>query len=357
MIDVAGVRQFYPFWGGREHDPSCHGFMNWGFGDLGLVSIFAGLLQVENYAMYKHFRVLWSGHRISLLYAVTPRLTIVSSMHGLSHFNFTRMHVYHISASTRGKFPQMFQFFHARHHPLILAAHRDHYEIIKILLERGDRIEKPHDVQCGCAQCVVQSSEDSLNHSRSRINAYRALASPSLIALSSRDPILTAFKLSWELRLLSRLENELKVEYEQLAKQCQDFAVDLLDQTRGSKELEVLLNYDSDGLVSESMNSTVVKGDMSLARLKLAIKYKQKKVRSMVRSVAYLGGIGPCSSFGHFLNIGKKNWKTWFAPLCKHYWPDKICPLLMKSQIRDWVRCIMHTQGGAENVRGWYTKN
>ena len=191
--------------------------------------------------------------------------------------------------------------------PLILAAHRDHYEIIKILLERGDRIEKPHDVQCGCAQCVVQSSEDSLNHSRSRINAYRALASPSLIALSSRDPILTAFKLSWELRLLSRLENELKVEYEQLAKQCQDFAVDLLDQTRGSKELEVLLNYDSDGLVSESMNSTVVKDDMSLARLKLAIKYKQKKVR------------------WPFFKYRKKIGKLGLPPLCKHYWPENIC--------------------------------
>lgn len=78
--------------------------------------------------------------------------------------------------------------------------------------------------------CDRRSSEDSLNHSRSRVNAYRALASPSLMALSSKDPVLTAFELSWELRMLSRFENELKVEYEQLAKQCQDFAVDLLDQ-------------------------------------------------------------------------------------------------------------------------------
>lgn len=92
------------------------------------------------------------------------------------------------------------------------------------------------------------------------------------MALSSKDPILTAFELSWELRLLSRLENELKVEYEQLAKQCQDFAVDLLDQTRGSKELEILLNYDSEGPWTDG-------GDrMNLARLKLAIKYKQKRV-------------------------------------------------------------------------------
>ena len=40
--------------------------------------------------------------------------------------------------------------------------------------------------------------------------AVSALASPSLIALSSKDPILTAFELSWELRRLSFAEHEFK---------------------------------------------------------------------------------------------------------------------------------------------------
>lgn len=39
------------------------------------------------------------------------------------------------------------------------------------------------------------------------------LFSPSLIALSSKDPILTAFELSWELRRLSFAEHEFKSEY------------------------------------------------------------------------------------------------------------------------------------------------
>ena len=60
---------------------------------------------------------------------------------------------------------------------------------------------------------MTSRQEDSLRHSRSRINAYRALASPSLIALSSKDPILTAFELSWELRRLSFAEHEFKSEY------------------------------------------------------------------------------------------------------------------------------------------------
>ncbi|ESN98767.1 hypothetical protein HELRODRAFT_66730 [Helobdella robusta] len=176
--------------------------------------------------------------------------------------------------------------------PIILAAQRDNYEITKILLDRGDSISKPHDIRCSCDICVTKTAEDSLNHSMSRINAYRALASPSLIALSSKDPILTAFELSWELRRLSKLENELKIEYEGLAKQCQNFAVDLLDQVRGSKELEVLLNYDKYAPVRDF-------GDrMALARLKLAIKYKQKKFVShancqqLLASIWYEGLLG-----------------------------------------------------------------
>ena len=67
--------------------------------------------------------------------------------------------------------------------------------------------------RCGCEDCSESRLEDSLRHSRSRINAYRALASPSLIALSSKDPILTAFELSWELKQLAFDEYEFKSEY------------------------------------------------------------------------------------------------------------------------------------------------
>lgn len=61
---------------------------------------------------------------------------------------------------------------------------------------------------------MASSKADSLRHSRSRINAYRALASPSLIALSSKDPILTAFELSKELSRMSIIESEFTVDYQ-----------------------------------------------------------------------------------------------------------------------------------------------
>ncbi|XP_015173876.1 PREDICTED: transient receptor potential-gamma protein isoform X4 [Polistes dominula] len=173
--------------------------------------------------------------------------------------------------------------------PLILSAHRDNYEIIKILLDRGSTLPMPHDVRCGCDECVTSRLEDSLRHSRSRINAYRALASPSLIALSSKDPILTAFELSWELRRLSFLEHEFKCEYQELRRQCQDFATALLDHTRSSYELEVLLNHDPKGPAFEHGER------MHLNRLKLAIKLRQKKfvahpnVQQLLASIWYEG--------------------------------------------------------------------
>ncbi|XP_076281851.1 transient receptor potential cation channel gamma isoform X3 [Lasioglossum baleicum] len=173
--------------------------------------------------------------------------------------------------------------------PLILSAHKDNYEIIKILLDRGSILPMPHDVRCGCDECVTSRKDDSLKHSRSRINAYRALASPSLIALSSKDPILTAFELSWELRRLSFLEHEFKCEYQELKKQCQDFATALLDHTRSSKELEILLNHDPTGPAFEHGER------MHLNRLKLAIKFRQKEfvahpnVQQLLASIWYEG--------------------------------------------------------------------
>ncbi|XP_012990108.2 short transient receptor potential channel 4 [Esox lucius] len=154
--------------------------------------------------------------------------------------------------------------------PIILAAHTNNYEVIKLLVQKGVAIPQPHEVRCNCVECVSSSDVDSLRHSRSRLNIYRALSSPSLIALSSEDPFLTAFRLSWELEELSKVENEFKSEYEELSEQCKQFAKDLLDQTRSSRELEMILNYKDDiNLLEDEENN-------DLARLKLAIKYNQK---------------------------------------------------------------------------------
>lgn len=160
--------------------------------------------------------------------------------------------------------------------PIILAAHTNNYEIIKLLVQRGVSIPQPHAVRCNCVECASSSDVDGLRHSRSRLNIYKALSSPSLIALSSEDPFLTAFQLSWELKELSAVENEFKSEYEELSHTCKQFAKDLLDQTRSSRELEIILNY------RDGINPLLDENGNDLARLKLAIKYCQKEVSSLL---------------------------------------------------------------------------
>jgi hypothetical protein len=43
-----------------------------------------------------------------------------------------------------------------------LPAQRNNYEILKMLLDRGASIPIPHDVKCGCDECVEASNDDSL---------------------------------------------------------------------------------------------------------------------------------------------------------------------------------------------------
>ena len=95
--------------------------------------------------------------------------------------------------------------------PLILAAHYNSHEIIQMFLSRNHTIEKPHPISCQCSDCVTKQNYDSLKRSRSRLNAYRALASPAYMALSSPDPIMSTFELRQEMKKLAQVEKEFKV--------------------------------------------------------------------------------------------------------------------------------------------------
>ncbi|KAL5019007.1 hypothetical protein ScPMuIL_004729 [Solemya velum] len=152
--------------------------------------------------------------------------------------------------------------------PLILAAHYNNHEIIQMCLSRSHRIEKPHLISCKCTDCVTKQNYDSLKRSRSRLNAYKALASPAYMALSSPDPIMATFELRQEMMKLAEVEKEFKSEYLSLVNQCMVFACELMDLCRGTQEVEAIM---SEGSAS---------GDRTrdpLARLKMAIRYEEKK--------------------------------------------------------------------------------
>ncbi|KAM6172276.1 short transient receptor potential channel 6 [Erethizon dorsatum] len=155
--------------------------------------------------------------------------------------------------------------------PIILAAHCQEYEIVHTLLRKGARIERPHDYFCKCSECNQKQKHDSFSHSRSRINAYKGLASPAYLSLSSEDPVMTALELSNELAVLANIEKEFKNDYKKLSMQCKDFVVGLLDLCRNTEEVEAILNGDVE------TRQPGDQGRPNLSRLKLAIKYEVKK--------------------------------------------------------------------------------
>ncbi|XP_042593897.1 short transient receptor potential channel 3 isoform X1 [Cyprinus carpio] len=173
--------------------------------------------------------------------------------------------------------------------PIILAAHCQKYEVVHMLLMKGARIERPHDYFCKCADCTEKQRKDSFSHSRSRINAYRGLASPAYLSLSSEDPVLTALELSNELTKLANIEKEFKDkknrnketsqnngfflnDYRKLSMQCKDFVVGVLDLCRDTEEVEAILNGDISAELEEGQHHRSL-----LSRVKLAIKYEVKK--------------------------------------------------------------------------------
>uniref|UniRef100_A0A8K9VC55 Transient receptor potential cation channel subfamily C member 6 n=1 Tax=Oncorhynchus mykiss TaxID=8022 RepID=A0A8K9VC55_ONCMY len=156
--------------------------------------------------------------------------------------------------------------------PIILASHCHEYEVVHILLRKDARIERPHDYLCKCGTCSYHQKHDSFSHSRSRINAYKGLASPAYMSLSSKDPVMAALELSNELAVLANIEKEFKKDYKELSVQCEDFVVGLLDLCRNTEEVEAILNGDIDASENNEPHERP-----SFIRLKLAIKYELKK--------------------------------------------------------------------------------
>uniref|UniRef100_A0A4X2L9F8 Transient receptor potential cation channel subfamily C member 3 n=1 Tax=Vombatus ursinus TaxID=29139 RepID=A0A4X2L9F8_VOMUR len=180
--------------------------------------------------------------------------------------------------------------------PVILAAHCHRYEVVHMLLSRGARIERPHDYFCKCRDCADKQRRDAFSRSRSRINAYRGLASPAYLALASEDPVLTALELSDELARLANVEKEFKNDYRKLSMQCKDFVVGVLDLCRDSEEVEAILNGDVDSVEPVAGQ----RHRASLSRVKLAIKYEVKKLGKILRS-PFMKFVAHAASFIIFL--------------------------------------------------------
>ena len=102
---------------------------------------------------------------------------------------------------------------------MVLAAQRNNYEILKMLLDRGATIPMPHDVKCSCEECVDSSSDDSLRFSLARINSYK---------------VLHIFIAPIHIEFIELNCKEAKFMYTQLCRPCQccfwDFHINLFDR-------------------------------------------------------------------------------------------------------------------------------
>ncbi|RUS82324.1 hypothetical protein EGW08_009914, partial [Elysia chlorotica] len=189
--------------------------------------------------------------------------------------------------------------------PLILAAHYNNHEIIQMFLSRNHTIEKPHPISCNCQDCVTKQNYDSLKRSRSRLNAYRALASPAYMALSSPDPIMTTFELRQEMMKLAEVEKEFKARFDYLnmVEQCMNFACELMDLCRGTQEVEAVLSESDEGTERDP-----------LARLKMAIRYMEKKFVAHPNCQQHMTSIWYGSEMG-FLQSLNGFWQLFYLVL------------------------------------------
>ncbi|XP_012250635.2 short transient receptor potential channel 4-like [Athalia rosae] len=127
--------------------------------------------------------------------------------------------------------------------PLAVAAYHGHYEIIRLLIDRGHILKKPHPPNCNCDEvCKPQrATTDILTLDKMRLYLYKAVANPAYICFVTDDPILVAFELSVELKKAGEYQREFYTQYMELATLTATFATDLIGCTRTTEEVELIL--------------------------------------------------------------------------------------------------------------------
>ncbi|RXN07284.1 short transient receptor potential channel 2-like protein [Labeo rohita] len=170
--------------------------------------------------------------------------------------------------------------------PLTLACQKDLYDIVTMLNQKGHEIPWPHKISCVCLECRNGRQYDLLKFSLSRINTYRGIASRAYLSITAEDAMLSAFRLSRDLRKLSKKEPEFKPQYLALEQLCQEFAVELLGMCRNQSEVTTILNSlgDKDEDSEDELDQQAFEeGIPNLARLRLAVNYNQKQLGKTLR--------------------------------------------------------------------------
>ncbi|XP_038065284.1 short transient receptor potential channel 5-like [Patiria miniata] len=142
--------------------------------------------------------------------------------------------------------------FHPDITPIILAAQRKNFPMVKILLENDLRIPQVH------AADFETAAKDSFQRSVGTMEIYKGLASEAYVAMASKDPVNRAFTLCDELRRLGEIEIEFKMGYNALERDMETFATEFISQARSTEEIMTVLTHpDQDNvLLGENTSHT-----------------------------------------------------------------------------------------------------
>ena len=90
------------------------------------------------------------------------------------------------------------------------------------------------------------NSEDMMERHIDRIRVFKAMASPSYMAMTYvNDPVEHAFNMAKRAELGMRREPEFKSDFIEIGRKCKTFAVAVLNSCRTSSEVEMVLDDSS----------------------------------------------------------------------------------------------------------------
>ena len=177
--------------------------------------------------------------------------------------------------------------------PLGLAVLNENYGIVEFLISKGYKVEDPQSQK---AQDAAERSEKEsmvrLKDSLVKLNTYRALASPLYLSHlflhqikhqglrnaenAASDPLFRSIVLKNKLKELAVSEDEFRDEYRALSAQCENFAIQLLDECRNLEEIAAVMDMPELEKMEEDVH---LRGkEKRLRVLNLAIKNHNVKV-------------------------------------------------------------------------------
>ncbi|CDW56434.1 Transient-receptor-potential-like protein [Trichuris trichiura] len=127
--------------------------------------------------------------------------------------------------------------------PLMLAAHCDNYEMIKLLLKLGHKLDLPHRPDCKCKACRTENDEHVVAVNRRRLYSYRAISSHAyLLQDCIQDPVIDCFLIARDLEKCQQHDEAYAEKYGEMAKHVKEVPLAFLNSCCNESEATLMLS-------------------------------------------------------------------------------------------------------------------